>query len=112
MATVMLYVTTRDRDEAVRIASTLVEERLVACGNVLDGMESIYWWHGKIERAREAVLIAKTDRRNVEMVTARIVELHTYETPAVIALPIEAGNGDYLTWIERESTAWDDGRMG
>jgi len=112
MATVLLYVTTRDRDEAARIASTLVEERLVACGNVIDGMESIYWWNGKIERAKEAILIAKTDRRNVELVTARIVELHSYETPAVIALPIEAGSTDYLTWVERESTAWDDGRMG
>jgi periplasmic divalent cation tolerance protein len=112
MATVMLYVTARDREEATRIASTLVEERLIACGNVIDGMESIYWWNGKIETAKEAILIAKTDRRNVELVTARIVELHSYETPSVVALPIESGNSDYLTWVQRESTAWDDGRMG
>lgn len=112
MSSMLLYITTRDRAEAVRIAGKLVEERLISCGNVIDGMESVYWWNGKVEQAKEAVLIAKTDRRNVELVTARIVELHTYETPCVIALPIEAGNQDYLTWIERESTAWDDGRMG
>ena len=112
MASVLLYITTRDRSEAIQIAGKLVEERLIACGNVIDGMESVYWWNGKVEQAKEAVLIAKTDRRNVEIVTARIVELHTYETPCVIALPIEAGHQDYLTWIERESTAWDDGRMG
>ena len=112
MPTVLLYITTRDRDEAVRIAERLVEERLVACGNVLDGMESVYWWNGKMERSKEAVLIAKTDRRNVELVTARILELHSYETPAVVAIPIDGGNADFLTWVERESTAWDDGRMG
>ncbi len=112
MATVMLYVTTRDREEAVRIASTLVEERLIACGNVIDGMESVYWWNGKIEQSKEAILIAKTDRRNIELVTARVVELHTYEKPCVIAVPIEAGHSNYLTWVQRESTAWDDGRVG
>ena len=112
MPAVLLYVTTRDREEAVRISSKLVEERLIACGNILDGMESVYWWNGKIERSKEAVLIAKTDRRNVDLVTARILELHSYDTPCVVALPIETGNGDYLSWIERESTAWDDGRSG
>ena len=112
MSAVMLYITTRDREEAERIASTLVEERLIACGNILDGMQSVYWWNGKIEKANEAILLAKTDRRNVELVTARIIELHTYETPCVVALPIESGNSDYLTWVERESTAWDSGLMG
>ena len=112
MPAMLLYVTARDRDEAAKIAAALVEERLVACGNILDGMESVYWWNGKVERSREAVLICKTDRRNVELVTARIVELHSYETPCVVALPIEAGNRDFLTWVETESTAWDDGRMG
>ena len=112
MASVLLYITTRDREEAMRIASTLVEERLIACGTVIDGMESVYWWNGKIERAKEAILIAKTDRRNADAVTARILELHSYDTPCVAVLPIEAGNNEYIAWIERESTAWDSGIMG
>ncbi|HEX6985973.1 MAG TPA: divalent-cation tolerance protein CutA [Planctomycetaceae bacterium] len=112
MSAVMLYVTARDREEAARIAAALVEERLIACGNVIDGMESVYWWNGKVERSREAVLIAKTDRRNVDLVTARIIELHSYETPCVVALPIEGGNPLYLNWIEHESTAWDTGLAG
>lgn len=112
MPAVMLYVTASNREEALRIAEALVAERLIACGNVIDGMESVYRWNGKIEHSREAILIAKTDRRNVELVTARILELHSYETPAVVALPIEAGSSDYLTWVENESTAWDDGRAG
>ena len=112
MNAVMLYVTTRDRDEARKIAETLVEERLIACGNILDGMESVYWWNGKIDRSNEAVLLAKTDRRNVDLVTARIIELHSYETPCVVALPIAGGNPEYLAWIENESMAWDDGLAG
>lgn len=112
MPAMMLYVTASDRDEALRIAETLVGERLIACGNVIDGMESVYRWNGRIERGREAILIAKTDRRNVEAVTARVLELHSYETPAVVAVPIEAGSADYLAWVESESAAWDDGRAG
>lgn len=111
-SSILLYITTRDRDEARSIASTLVEERLIACGNVIDGMESVYWWKGKIETSQEAILIAKTDRRNAEIVTARILELHSYETPCVVALPIEGGNPEYLAWVEGESRAWDNSRSG
>lgn len=112
MPAMLLYVTAPTRDEALRIAGTLVDERLIACGNVVDGMESVYAWNGKTERAREAILIAKTDRRNVDLVTARILELHSYDVPAVVAVPIEAGNPDYLAWVERESTVRDDGLAG
>ena len=112
MPAALLYVTTSNREEALNIAATLVEERLIACGNVIDGMESVYRWNGKIERAREAILIAKTDRRNVEKVTTRILELHGYEIPAVVALPIEAGNPAFLSWVESESTVSDGGLAG
>ena len=112
MPSVLLYITTSNRDEAAHIAEILVAERLVACANIIPGMESVYWWNGNVEHGHEAILIAKTDRRNVEIVTARILELHSNETPCVVALPIETGNADFLTWIERESTAWDDGLMG
>jgi periplasmic divalent cation tolerance protein len=112
MPAMMLYVTSPNREEALRLAETLVEERLIACGNVIDGMESVYRWNGKVEHAREAILIAKTDRRNIELVTARILELHSYGTPAVVAVPIEGGSADYLTWVENQSTAFDDGLAG
>lgn len=112
MSAMLLYVTAATRDDALRIARTLVQERLIACGNVIDGATSVYWWQGKVEETREAVLIAKTDARNVEQVTARVLELHAYENPAVVAVPIAGGSRDYLNWVERESTAWDDGRMG
>jgi periplasmic divalent cation tolerance protein len=98
-----VYVTAGDAAEAKRIGRTVVEERLAACANVLDGMSSVYWWQGKIEEASEAVLILKTTTMRLEELTARIKALHSYATPAIVAWPIEAGNAEYLDWIGDET---------
>lgn len=103
MAVSFCYVTAGSREEALAIGRTVVEERLAACANVLDGMSSIYWWQGALEQASEAVLILKTRAELVERLTARIKDLHSYECPCVVALPIDAGNPDYLDWIARET---------
>jgi periplasmic divalent cation tolerance protein len=103
MAVSFCYVTAGSRDEALAIGRTVVEERLAACANVLDGMISVYWWQGSLEQADEAVLILKTRAELVEPLTARIRELHSYECPCVVALPIAAGNPDYLDWIAGET---------
>ena len=87
--------------EARRIARTLVERRLVACVNVLSApVESVYRWKGKIETAKEFLLIAKTSRARFKAVERAIRELHNYELPEVIAVPIVAGSPDYLGWID------------
>ena len=98
------YVTAGSRAEALTIGRTVVQERLAACANVLDGMTSLYWWQGALEQAGEAVLILKTRTELVERLTARIRELHSYQCPCVVALPIAAGNPEYLAWIAGEST--------
>jgi periplasmic divalent cation tolerance protein len=98
-----VYVTAGSVEEAERIGRALVTERLAACANILPGMRSIYWWQGKMEEASEAVLVLKSVRRNLDSLTARVKELHSYEVPCVVALPIEAGNADYLAWIAKES---------
>jgi periplasmic divalent cation tolerance protein len=98
-----VYVTAGSVAEAERIGRALVEERLAACANILPGMRSIYRWEGKVEEASEAVLVLKTARTTLAALTARVTALHSYELPCVVALPIEAGNADYLAWIERES---------
>jgi periplasmic divalent cation tolerance protein len=103
MAVSFCYVTAASRDEALTIGRTVVEERLAACANVLDGMTSIYWWQGALEQAGEAVLILKTRTELVERLTVRIGELHSYECPCVVALPVAAGNPDYLDWIAAET---------
>lgn len=98
-----VYVTVATRDEALNIGRTVVEERLAACANVIDGMASVYWWQGKVETTTEAVLILKSRAPLIERLTARVKALHSYSVPCVAALPIEAGNPDYLRWIETET---------
>ncbi|WP_041041435.1 divalent-cation tolerance protein CutA [Paramagnetospirillum magnetotacticum] len=99
----MIYVTASDREEAMALARSLVEERLVACANVMDGVTSVYWWEGKVCEGPEAVLICKTRAELVESVIARVRERHSYACPCVVALPIEAGNPAYLDWIKTET---------
>jgi periplasmic divalent cation tolerance protein len=103
MAVSFCYVTAGSRDEALSIGRAVVQERLAACANVLDGMTSIYWWQGALEQAGEAVLILKTRAELVERLTARIKELHSYECACVVFLPIAAGNPAYLDWIADET---------
>ena len=91
---------------AERIGTALVEERLAACANVLDGVTSIYRWKGSIEREREVLMILKTTPDLLERLRARFVEMHPYEVPEVLALHVEDGHGPYLDWV-RDSVAAD-----
>ena len=102
---VFVYITAADREAALGLGRALVEERLAACANVIGGMESVYWWEGKLEQSREAVLILKTRAGLVEALTERVRALHAYDCPCVVALPIVGGNPDYLAWIAAETEA-------
>jgi len=86
--------------EAERIARTLVEGKLSACVNITPEVNSYFRWEGKVIKQREAVLIIKMETRKVEEVIKRIKELHSYQVPEIIALPIIAGSEEYLTWIK------------
>lgn len=99
----LIYITTSNRDEAKKIGTALVEEKLAACVNIMDGMESIYRWENKIETDKEAVLICKTSYSNVHELTKRVKELHSYDVPCIISFNIaeQEGNEDYLDWISR-----------
>jgi len=99
----LVYITIETKSQARSLGRTLVEERLVACANVIEGMNSIYWWEGKIEEAEEAVLIVKTRRARLDQLIARVKALHGYDCPCIVALPILGGNPDYLAWIDRET---------
>lgn len=100
--TVLLYITCRDAAEAARIGEAVVRENLAACANILPGMCSIYRWEGGVERADEAVLILKTRRALADDATVRVKALHSYQVPAILVLPVEGGNRDYLTWINAQ----------
>jgi len=99
----VVLITASSPDEGARIAEALVSERLAACVNRVDGISSVYWWKGKMERGTESLLIAKTRGELVERLIARVKEMHSYSVPEVISLPIEAGNHDYLMWIAEET---------
>ena len=88
-----------DAATAARIASALVDDRLAACVNVLPGVESIYRWQGRVERASEVLLLIKSTRERLPALTARVVELHPYELPELVAVDIAGGLPGYLAWI-------------
>ncbi len=104
LAPVMLaYVTMATREEALKLATVLVEERLAACANVFEGVTSIYWWQGQVQQTGEACLLLKTRADLLMALTARVREQHSYTVPCVVAWPIADGNPDFLDWIRRET---------
>ena len=107
MSAAMIYITAGSRDEAEKLAEMLVESRLAACANIIDGMNSVFWWDGKLDHARETVLIAKTRQSLVDRLTQAVLDHHGYDCPCVVALPIFGGNPEYLAWIEKETREAD-----
>jgi periplasmic divalent cation tolerance protein len=100
---VFVYTTHPSVVEAERIGRELLERRLCACVNVLPGMVSLYWWQGAVERGEEAVMIIKTRAALAEPVRAAVRQLHSYETPAILVLPIERADADYREWLLTET---------
>lgn len=103
MNSLFVYITAPDAACARQLATALVGERLCACANVLDGMESFYWWQDKVENARESVLIVKTTAAAYPALEQRVRSLHPYETPCIVAWNIERGFPPFLHWIVEET---------
>lgn len=99
-----VYVTAPNRKAALDMAKTLVAERLVACANVMDGVQSVYWWEGAIVEEAEAVVVFKTQKSLMRQLTQRIQDLHSYDCPCIVALDIQDGNPDFLKWIVDETS--------
>lgn len=99
----MVLVTAPSAEVAAGLARTLVEERLAACGNVLSEVRSIYWWEGAVREDAEALLVLKTTRARLDALRDRVLALHPYGVPEVLALPVEAGSADYLAWLAGET---------
>lgn len=105
MTAMLMYATAPTKDEAQRIARTVVDERLAACANVIAGVSSMYWWEGSVQEDVEAVIIMKTRADLVEALTSRVRDLHSYQCPCVVAVPITGGNAEFLHWIAAETLA-------
>lgn len=99
ISTLVVLVNCPDRAHAEKLARALVEERLAACVNLLGGVRSIYRWQGAVEEAEEVACLIKTTRDRFEALRARVVELHPYEVPEVIALEVALGHAPYLEWL-------------
>ena len=95
----MAYVSTADANEARRIAKTLVEEGLAACVNIIERLESVYRWEGEVQSAGEAAFFAKTTEDCFDALVKKIRELHSYELPCIVAMPLARGDAAFLGWI-------------
>ena len=99
---VTVFMTAPDGEVAERLGRTLVEERLAACANIVPEVASVYRWEGEVRRDAEALVIVKTTADTLAALEARVVELHPYTVPEVIALPVVGGHGPYMDWVRAE----------
>ena len=100
---VFVYTTWPSTVEAEEAGRALVERRLAACVNILPGMISHYRWEGRIERAEETVMIIKSRASLADAIADAVKELHSYDVPAIVVLPVESVEGNYLAWLMTET---------
>ena len=98
----VVQTTAGSHEEASALASSLVSGRLAACVQIVPGVESVYWWEGEVTRGSEWLLLCKTTAARYAEVERAILELHSYTTPEIVALPIERGSEGYLGWLFAE----------
>lgn len=98
---IFVYLTCKNRKEAQKIGQILIKEELAACVNFWP-IESIYKWQGKIVQDKEIALIVKTLERNFDKIEKRVKELHSYQTPCIVALPVNKINQKYFNWLKGE----------
>lgn len=102
MSHIFVYVTCPDADVAAGIARAIVEKRLAACANIFPAGRSFYWWDGAVQDAAETVLIFKTTEAQWPALQDAVKEIHPYEVPCIVALPITEGSAPYLKWIDEQ----------
>lgn len=98
---IIVFMTASNGEEAARLAEMLVGAHLAACVQILPEIESVYRWQGKIERAAEILLLAKTTKSKFEELEREVRALHSYDTPEIIAVPVVAGSAPYLDWLRQ-----------
>ena len=103
MQPAIVYVTAGSREEALRIARCAVEARIAACANVFPAITSVYRWDGAIQEDGEVSLILKTREDLIDVLVAKIKEIHSYDCPCVVSFPITGGNPAFLEWIAEET---------
>ena len=100
MSYIVVIMTTSSKEEAARIVSSLLRERLIACANIVGPVSSLFWWQGKIDEENEFLVFMKSHRNLFERLSERVREIHSYDVPEIIALPIIKGSPSYLDWLK------------
>jgi periplasmic divalent cation tolerance protein len=99
---IVVFMTTGSEEEAHSIADLLLSQRKAACVNIVPSVASLFWWQDKLDSAQESLLIVKTKASVLNEIVSLVKELHSYDIPEIIALPVIDGNQDYLEWIGKE----------
>lgn len=97
---IVVFMTASDRVEAEKIVRNLLEERLIACANIVGPVSSLFWWKGKIDKASEFLVIMKSEKKFFKRLSERVREIHSYEVPELITMPIIEGLPSYLDWLK------------
>ncbi len=104
----LVYMTAGDPDEASLLAKALVQKRLAACVNIIDGMRSVYEWEGKIQEAREVVMIAKTHADCLPELEKAVKDMHSYDCPCIVGVDVSGGNNAFLDWVAAQVASGTD----
>jgi periplasmic divalent cation tolerance protein len=99
MTNIMVFMITATKQEAQKIASALLNKHLIACANILGPVYSEFWWKGKIDKTTEFLVLMKSDEKLFEKLSRTIKEMHSYEVPEILALPVVKGWAPYLDWL-------------
>lgn len=100
----VVYITCPSYEAAETLSRQLLEEKLAACCNILQGVRSLFWWENKIDEDEESLIIVKTQKTRLNELVEFVQEHHPYDVPEVIALPIVGGSQEYLDWVKQETT--------
>ncbi len=97
---IIILITAKDKKEADKIAQALIKNKLAACVNILPGVQSLFWWQGKVDQAKEALLVVKSRKEKFAKIAKLVKSVHSYDVPEIIAIPIVSGFKPYLNWID------------
>lgn len=104
MNCLLVYMTAADKAEAEKVGKHLVEKRLAACVNIVDTIDSLFWWDGGVQSEQETAFVAKTTESRMPALIDEVKRVHSYDVPCIVAVPIVSGNPDFLKWIEEETS--------
>jgi len=97
---IVIITTASTKSEATKIVRCLLEERLIACANIIGPVSSLFWWKDKIDEATEFLILMKSTRKLFDKLSARVKAIHSYEVPEILALPVLKGLPSYLSWLD------------